>query len=108
MLFRLRTAADGAIVRVFLNPTGQLAFRSDVSGVQRSSGVALGSGWHQVRLCGTVGGAGSWTLSRDGTPVLAGWTANTGTTAVGRVDIGSSSAKTFTANFDDVLVERLP
>ena len=108
VLFRLRTAADGAIVRVFLNPSGQLAFRSDVSGVQRSSGVALGSGWHQVRLCGTVGGAGSWTLSRDGTPVLAGWTANTGTTAVGRVDIGSSSAKTFTANFDDVLVERLP
>ncbi len=106
VLFRLRTASDGAIARVFLNPAGQLVFRSDISGVQRSSGVALGLGWHQVRLCGAVGAAGSWTLSRDGAPVLSGWVANTGSTPVGRVEIGDTSARTFTANFDDVVVEQ--
>ena len=43
-------------------------------------------------------------LYRDGTKIVTGWVANTGTTPVGRVEIGDNGAKTYTINFDDVLV----
>ena len=33
------------------------------------------------------------------------WAANTGTTPVGRIQIGDTGAKTWTANFDDVVVD---
>ena len=105
VLVRLRTAANGAVGRVFLNPAGVLMLRSDVSGVQMWSGVSLGSGWHQIRLCGTVGAAGTWDLYRDGTRIVNAWVANTGSGPVGRVELGNSSAATWTANFDDVVVE---
>jgi hypothetical protein len=101
-LLRLRTAADGPIARAYVNASGTLFLRADFSGAQRSSGVALGSGWHQLELCGTVGSAGAWDLYRDGVRIVSGWTANTGTTPVGRIQIGDTAAKTWTANFDDV------
>ena len=85
--------------------SGVLVFRSDVSGVQRSSGVALGSGWHNVELCGTVGSAGAWDLYRDGVKIVNGWVANTGSTPIGRIQIGDTAAKTFTANWDDVRLD---
>ena len=104
VLLRLRTAANGPIARVYLSSTGILSVRSDVSGAQKSSGVALGTGWHGIQLCGTVGASGSWDLYRDGIKIVTGWVANTGTTPVGRVEIGDDGAKTFTINFDDVSV----
>ena len=104
VLLRLRTAANGPIARVYLSSTGILSIRSDVSGVQKSSGVALGTGWHGIQLCGTVGASGSWDLYRDGTEIVTGWVANTGTTPVGRVEIGDNGVKTYTINFDDVSV----
>lgn len=107
-LFRLRTASDGPISRAFVNASGVLYFRSDASGVQQSSGVALGSGWHNVELCGTVGSASTWDLYRDGVTVLGGWVANTGTTPIGRIQIGDTAAKTFTANWDDVVLDTAP
>ena len=39
---------------------------------------------------------------------MTGWVANTGTSPVGRIQIGDSAAKTFTANFDDVVVDGFP
>ena len=107
-LFRLRTTSDGPISRAFVNASGVLYFRSDASGVQQSSGVALGSGWHNVELCGTVGSASAWDLYRDGVKVLAGWVANTGTTPIGRIQIGDTAAKTFTVNWDDVVLDTAP
>ena len=101
---RLRTAANGPIVRVFTTSAGILWVKSDVSAAQRSSGVALGTGWHGIELCGTVGTSGSWDLYRDGVKIVSGWVANTGTTPVGRVEIGDSAAKTLTMNFDDIVV----
>ncbi len=105
VLARLRTAANGAVSRVFLNPAGVLMLKSDVSGAQIWSGVSLGSGWHQIRICGTVGAAGTWDLYRDGTRIVNAWVANTGSSPVGRVELGNSSAATWTVNFDDVVVE---
>ena len=103
-LIRLRTAANSSVARVYLSSTGTLSLKSDVSDAQRASGVALGTGWHGIELCGAVGTSGSWDLYRDGTRIVNGWLANTGTTPVGRVEIGDNGAKTFTINFDDVLV----
>jgi hypothetical protein len=103
-VMRLRTATDGPIIKVFVSTTGILSLRADASGAQRSSGVALGTGWHAIELCGTVGTASGWTLWRDGAVIVDAWVADVGTVAVGRIQIGDNAAKTWTANFDDVVV----
>jgi len=104
-LFRLRTAANGPIVKVSVHTTGSLQIRSDFDGTTRNSNVQLGTGWHNVELCGTVGSATGWTLYRDGVPIVTDWIADTGTTPVGRIQIGDTAAKTFTANFDTVILD---
>jgi hypothetical protein len=103
-LMRLRTAGNGNIAKVVLSSTGSLQFRSDVSGVTRNTGTSLPGGWHALRLCGTVGSAGTWDMFLDGAKILDAWTANTGTTPVGRVQIGSNAGETLTINYDDVVV----
>ena len=64
----------------------------------------LGTGWHNVELCGTVGAATSWTLYRDGV-LINTWQTNTGTDPIGRVQLGRHVGKTFTANFDHFVVD---
>ena len=104
-LFRLRTAANGPIAKVVVHTSGSLQIRSDFDGSTRNSNVQLGTGWHNVELCGTVGSATGWTLYRDGVAIVTNWVADTGTTPVGRIQIGDTAAKTFTANFDTVIVD---
>lgn len=107
-LLRLRTAANGPIARVYTATTGVLWIRSDVSGEQRSSGVAMTmNAWNRVELCGTVS-PGSWSLYLNGNRIVAGWAANTGTTPIGMVQIGDAGASTWTMNFDDVVVDGSP
>lgn len=106
-LFRLRTAQNGPVARMYVASNRMMFVRSDVSGLQTSA-VQLPTGWHGIELCGTVGTAGTWDLYLDGTQVVAGWTADTGTTPVSRVQIGDTKAKTWTANFDDVVVDSSP
>jgi alpha-tubulin suppressor-like RCC1 family protein len=108
VLWRLRTAANGAVARLLVNASGVLSIRSDVSGVVRASGVALGSGWHSLELCGTVGTAGAWDLYRDGARIVNGWSANTGTVPMGSLELGNPNAATWTASFDDVVVDQTP
>ena len=105
-LFRFRTAANGALAKVFINANGILYVRSDVANTQFFSGTALGNGWHNIEVCGTVGTSGTWDLYRDGTKIVNAWTANTGTTPIGRVEIGNAQAVTATVNFDDVVVDQ--
>jgi hypothetical protein len=106
VLMRFRTAGDGPVARLFLSSSGVLFVRSDVSGAQVSTGVALGTGWHPIELCGTVGTSGTWDVYRDGLRILDQWVANTGTTPIGRVIIGDTAAKTWAANFDQVVVDQ--
>jgi hypothetical protein len=103
-LMRLKTAASGNIATVVRSSSGSVQFRSDVSKVTRNTGSVLPVGWNTIRLCGTVGTAGTWDLYLNGSKILGAWTANTGTTPVGRVQIGSNAAKTMTINYDDVVV----
>jgi alpha-tubulin suppressor-like RCC1 family protein len=107
-LLRVRTSADGPVARVLVNSSGVLALRSDVSGTTLASGVQLGSGWHSLEVCGTVGTAGAWDLYRDGTRIVNAWVANTGTTPIRSLEIGNSNAGTWTANVDDVRVDQTP
>lgn len=103
-LTRLRTATDVGIARLVRSSTGSLRFRSDVSGVTRDTGSTLPGGWNKIRLCGTVGTAGTWDLYLNGEKILGAWKANTGTTPVGRIQIGSTAPETLTINYDDVVV----
>ncbi|MCU1360023.1 MAG: regulator of chromosome condensation, partial [Ilumatobacteraceae bacterium] len=103
-LFRLRTAANGALIKVVVAADGTLGMRNDINPATRTTTTALGTGWHNVEMCGTVGAAGSWTLYRDGV-LINTWTTNTGTTPIGLVQLGYTSAGTFTANYDHFVVD---
>ena len=105
VLSRWRTAGSGPIARLLLNNAGILQIKSDFSGTTFTSGVALGAGWHLLELCGTVGTAGTWNLFRDGAPI-ASVVADTGTLPIGRIEVGNPVAGTWTANFDDVLIDQ--
>jgi hypothetical protein len=107
-LMRLRTATGGPIARAYVNASGVLVVRSDVAGTQQSSGTPLPAGWNRVELCGRVGAAGAWTLYLNGAPIVNGWVANTGTTGVGRIEVGDPDPKTWSGNFDDVVVDVTP
>jgi hypothetical protein len=107
-LIRLRTAgpANGPVAKVYLDSAGRLFVRSDFASTQISSGVILPTGWNRIELCGTgVNASGTWDLYLNGSHIVTGWAANTGTTPVGRIQIGDTAAKTWTANFDDVIVD---
>jgi alpha-tubulin suppressor-like RCC1 family protein len=108
-LIRLRTATDGGIIRVYIDTNRILWLRSDAAGTQRSSGVAVPlNTWQNLELCGTVGTATTWTLYLNGTPRGTHWQANTGTTNIGRIQLGDTAAKTWTINFDDVVLDQTP
>jgi hypothetical protein len=104
VLARFRTAAGGPVARLYLTAKRELAVRSDVTGTQRitTTRVPLGE-WHTVRLCGTVGPTGTWEAYYDGTRVLS-WSVDTGTAAVGQVQVGDDGKTTAVLNVDDVLV----
>ena len=106
-LLRLRTAANGPIVRVFADPSGILYLRSDASNTQIWSGVALGNGWHSLEVCGTVGVSGSWDLYRDGVEDREAWWPTPGRRRGSR-EIGNTQAVTATINFDDFVVDQTP
>jgi hypothetical protein len=103
-LFRLRTSTGGPIVRLFMNATGVLVMRSDFSSVQFATGQEP-TGWFNAEMCGTVGSSSTWDLYVNGTKVVNAWAANTGSTPVGRIEIGDTASKTWTANFDDVVLD---
>jgi alpha-tubulin suppressor-like RCC1 family protein len=108
ILARLQTSSAAGILRVVVNANGILQLRSDVSGTVRGSGVALGSGWVHLEVCGSVGANSSWDLYREGVRIVTDWVANTGSSAVGQIQIGDNSAKTVTMNLDDVRVDQTP
>jgi PKD repeat protein len=109
-LLRMRTAANGPVIKVSaVGTNGNLQIRSDFGSTTINSNVAIGTGWHNVELCGTVGSNTTWDLYRDGTEIINDWVANTGTSPVGRIQIGDTAAtKTFTINFDHVILDEAP
>ena len=104
VLFRLRTATNGAVGRVFVNASRQLYIRSDVAGAQLNTGFTLTLGsWTRLELCTRTAADGYLQLKVDG---VAGpvWNGNMGTTNPGAIEIGDAAANSWTANYDDVVV----
>ena len=79
-MFRLRTAANGAIIKAFIAGNGTVQMRNDLNAATRTTTVALGTGWHNIELCGTVGAASTWTLYRDSVLINTWAGIDTGTT----------------------------
>ncbi len=104
-LLRMRTAANGPVIKAVVLANGNLQLRSDFGSTTINSNVPIGTGWHNIELCGTVGSNTTWDLFRDGVEIVSDWVANTGTTPVGRIQIGDTAAKTFTVNFDHVVLD---
>ncbi|MCU1360100.1 MAG: regulator of chromosome condensation, partial [Ilumatobacteraceae bacterium] len=106
-LFRLRTAANGALMRVFVAANGTVQLRNDTNASTSPTTVELGAGWHNLELCGTIGTATSWTLYDDGV-LINTLATDTGATPIGLVQLGDTAAKTFVANFDHLVVDQAP
>jgi hypothetical protein len=105
-LLRLRTAADGAVARAFINSARRLAMRSDVTGARlvTTSTLPLGA-WRTVELCGDTAGGGRLSLYLEGVLIGGPWAQSIGTTPFGRIMVGDGDVKTVTVNYDDVVVD---
>ena len=53
--------------------TATVQLRSDFAGSTRTTTTALGTGWHNIELCGTVGTNTTWNLYRDGVLIVNAW-----------------------------------
>lgn len=107
-LLAYRTAADGAIVKVYIDgPTGKLCTRNEVSLSNTcSTTVPAQDTWHNVELYAKVNGTSSeikvWYNGSEVTSLTTS-SADLGSTSIGRVVLGEvNSGRTFNAFFDDV------
>ncbi|MDX6720748.1 MAG: large repetitive protein, partial [Solirubrobacteraceae bacterium] len=107
---KLRTAADQAIAGVGISALRKLQLRNDVTATTTTgSAPALTlDAWHRIDFTATTAGTASTTLVRqDGgtVGVISATDVNLGSTPVGMVQLGElNTAKTFTAQWDDVSV----
>ena len=103
-LLRLRTSSDVSLGYVFVSTSGKLSLRNDVAATTLTSATSVGNGWHALEWHAVINGAaGSTEVWLDGTQIgdLSG-TANLGTTAIGRLQIGEvASGRTYNVVFDD-------
>lgn len=104
-LMRFRTSGGSSVGRVFATSTRVLKVRADVAGIVFSSGKKLASGWSTIQACARTGSSGSWSLYLNGSKV-GEWTANNGTNAMARLQIGDNLANTFVLNIDDIAADR--
>lgn len=94
-LQRFRTSSNGAIGGVFLSSTNRLSFRNDVASTSNTTGpiVTLGV-WHELQTRLSINGTSSQIeVWYDGEliPSLS-VTANLGSSPIGRIHLGDSSA----------------
>lgn len=106
-LLRLRTAADGSLVYLFVSTTGKLSLRNDVGLVTFTSttSVTSGSGWHALELHCVINGTSSTTeVWLDNVKINdLSITTNIGTTPIGKFQIGEvQNARIYNVVFDDV------
>ncbi len=103
-LLRLRTAADASIGYLFVNTSGKLALRNDITAATTTSGLTVTPGWHSLEMRMVIDGPASLIeVWMDGTRVdELSITTNLGTTPIGRFQIGEvQAARTYDVTFDD-------
>jgi hypothetical protein len=107
-LLRYRTSADVSIAYLFVNTSGKLGLRNDVSATTITSTTSVGSGWHAVEFHVVINGASSTTeVWLDGIKVNdLSITTNLGTNLIGRLQIGEvMTGRTYNVIFDDVIFD---
>jgi chitodextrinase len=106
-LFRLRSAANAAVLTASLSSTGKLQYRNELAGTTATStlGIAPG-GWHELQLHVDVGGGAveTW-LDGNLVPALSQPEA-LGSASLAKLELGdASTGRSFDVAFDDVLVD---
>src|SRR5215213_2307639 len=93
---RFRTSTNGAILGVFVSSTGKLGYRNDAGNTTvTSTTTSVNQGvWHLLQTHAHINGAnGQVEVWLDGLPVSAlSKSESLGTTPIGRVQLGDSSA----------------
>jgi alpha-tubulin suppressor-like RCC1 family protein len=103
-LVRLRSSTGSSVARVEVNRWRGLSVRVDTTGTRLSVSPRLTfNAWSELTLCVSNGASGAITLLLDGIEV-GSWTANTGTRAITQIQLGDSSTRTATVNWDDLVV----
>ncbi|MCW2621961.1 MAG: metallophosphoesterase, partial [Frankiales bacterium] len=108
-LLRLRDSASGSLGYVYLDPSGRLAFRNDVTATSSVSPLVPGPGWHDVELriavdstAGTATGTVQVWLDNVLVPALANAAVDVGAARIGVFQIGEvQSGRTYDVVFDD-------
>ena len=106
-VLRLRTAADGSLVYLFISTTGKLSLRNDIGVVTFTSTTSVTTNaWHALELHCVINGAASTTeVWLDDIKINdLSITTNLGTAPIGRLQIGEvQNARTYNVVFDDVV-----
>ncbi len=110
-IMRLRTAADRAIVGLYMSSTGRLGLRNDVTAVSKASSTSLSlNRWYTLELHAIVNGAASTIeVSVDGVKLTDVSTTATdlGTSPVGMLQVGeNASGPSYDFLYDDVTATR--
>ena len=104
---RLLKSGGGGIASLRLAANGTLSIRNDVSGTIKTSVTKMSMGaWHEVQVHARIAGNGSMIeVWLDGARIAdLSTTTSLGTKPVARVQLGSETAVTMDAAFDDVVV----
>ena len=104
-----RTAAGVALLHLYVDSTGKLGLRNDITGVATIAPVVVSRGtWHSLEMHVTVNGTSSGIeVWLDGVHVTAleSSAANLGTVLIGRVWLGENNiARIYDIAFDDVVI----
>ena len=103
-----QTASGMGIVRLYLNPQGQLVLWNDVTNLTITGPAVSPGTWHSVELHVIVNGtSGTTAVWLDGSPVpaMSSQSAVLGTTPVGQIQLGSqANGAVYDMVFDDVVV----
>ncbi len=108
-LMKLRTDTGTSILGVFVSSSGVLGYRNDFAAKTVNSTTTVSKGdWHLLEMHALVDGtAGRVDVWLDGNQVAAlSGTADLGTTAVGRLQIGeNATSRVYDVAFDNVVAD---
>jgi arylsulfatase A-like enzyme len=106
ILLRVVGANGIGLARLLVLPDGRLAYRNDVSGVQRTSTTTMNTAWHRLELRVTGGTSGHVQVRVDGAIVSGlNLAEDLGTAQVGSVEIGDHvSGRSYDVAWDNVSV----
>jgi chitodextrinase len=104
-LVRLRNAANGAMVTVFVSSTGKLGYRNDLTGTSTTTTTSVPTGiWQELQVHVVDGDTGKVELWLNGLSAVSK-ADSLGTNPVGRVELGDTSVgRTFDVAFDNVVL----